>query len=215
MTLTEIETNARNRYNASGDTNWSSDEIIQIIYQATLELTRDCGLLIEKRFRSTSVIGTGEYALPDSAVAIKRITYDGRKLKEITMREDDAITIQNQLTSDTGTPAYYYIWDRVFHLRAIPDALKTIEIHALCSEESLTSGSVLSTPELFHGSLITYVIKEMAAKDLNWTMYDRYMQMWEAEKTKILAHIRRAKRADAFQVVKSEDDLPIVTLGVV
>jgi len=45
-------------------------------------------------------------------------------------------------------------------------------------------------------------------------MYDRYDEKWQVEKTRITAHIRRAKRADAFVVVKLEEALPTVTLGV-
>lgn len=213
MTLTEIETAARNRYNAVGDTNWSSTEIASIVYEATLEMTRDCGLVIEKRFQTSTVIGTGEYDFPETANSIKRITYNGQKLREITMREDDVLTIENQLSTDTGVPQYYYVWDRTFHLRPLPASVYTLDVYAICDEQSLTPSSVLLTPERFHGSLVTYLIKEMASKDLNWQMYDRYDAKWQLEKIRIRSQIRRAKRADAFTIVKIEECLPTVSLG--
>lgn len=214
MTIDEIEQSARNRYNASGDNNWSSAEIADLIYQASLEITRDCGLVIERKFQSTSVAGTGEYTFPEQAAAIKRITYDGRKLREITMREDDTLTLENQLTTDTGSPQYYYVWNRVFHIRPIPDAAETIEVFALCNEQSLTSASVIDIPERFHGSIVNFVIKEMSSKDLNWQMFDRYDAKFEADKIRIRSAIRREKRADAFAIVKSEEALVYTTLGV-
>ena len=214
MTLSEIEDAARSRYNAQGDTNWSSAEIATIVYEGCLEMSRDCGLLIEKRFESLTVAGTGEYEFPDSADSVKRITYNGRKLKEITMREDDVLTLENQLTTDTGDTEYYYVWDRTFFLRPIPQDGLVLEVFALCTEEALTPLSVLSTPEQFHGSLITYVVAQMSAKDLNWQMYDRYIAKWDIEKDRIRAKIRRSKRADAFTIVKSEEMLPYQTLGV-
>jgi len=213
MTLAEIETSARNRYNASGDTNWSSAEIANIVYEGSLEVTRDCGLVIEKRFQSSTVIGTREYAWPATANSIKRITYNGSKLKEISMSQDDILTIENQLSTDTGVPQYYYIWDRTFNLRPIPGSVLALDVYALCDEEALVPGSVLSMPSRFHGSLVTFVIKEMAAKDLNWQMHDRYSERWNVEKIKIRSQIRRSKRADAFAIVKLEELLPTTSLG--
>jgi hypothetical protein len=214
MTPAEIETMARSRYNATGDTNWSSEEIAGIIYQACLEITRDCGLVIERLFQSATVAGTSEYEWPAQASAIKRVTVGGRKLREISMREDDTLTIENQLTTDTGLPEYYYVWNRTINMRPIPQSAETLQVFAICAEQELTPTSTIDIPEQYHGSLVTYVIKEMSAKDLNWQMFDRYQGMWDDEKNKIRAHIRRAKRADAFAIVKSEEMLPYQTLGV-
>lgn len=215
MTLAEIEAAARALYNATGDTNWSSAELATNLYMATLEMTSECGLVIEKRFQSTTVAGTGEYAFPTYASSIKRVTYNGAKLKEIDMRTDDALTIENQLTTDTGVPVYYYVWERTINLRPLPSDALTLEVFATCDEQSLSPSSTLETPAMFHGRLVEYVVAQMAAKDLNWQMYDRFMERWEKiHKPKITAQIRRAKRGDAFAIVKMEEQLPTSTLGV-
>lgn len=213
MTPAQIELAARNRYNAVNDTNWSSAEIMGILYNGCLEISRDCGLVIEKRFITTSGIGTSEYEFPTNATSIRRITYNGRKLEEITMRQDDSLTIENQLSADQGSPNYYYVWNRVIKIRPVPDDVVTIEIFAICNEQVLTSSSVMDTPDRFHGSLVYYIAKEMAAKDLNWEMFDRYDAKWEAEKTKIRSAIRREKRGDAFLIVGNEQSMPFTTLG--
>jgi hypothetical protein len=215
MTLSEIEEAARNRYNAIGDNNWSEDEIIQLVYQAALEITRDCGILIEKKFQTTSIDGTGEYSFPEQAASIKRITYDGRKLKEISMREDDALTLENQLTTDTGDPADYWVWNRTFSIRPIPSVDgDTIEVFAICNEQSLVAGSTLDLPERFHGSLITFVVREMSAKDLNWAMYDRYDKQFQDEKLAIRKAVRKDRRGDAFRMVQVEELLPYNSTGI-
>lgn len=213
MTPAAIELAARNRYNAAGDTNWSTEEIAGIIYQGCLELTRDCGMVIERLFSSTTVIGTSEYAWPDEASAIKRVTVGGRKLREISMREDDLITLENQLTTDTGTPEYYYVWNRTINMRPIPASAETLEVFALVSHQEVEATSNIEIPVQYQGALINFVIKEMSAKDLNWQMFDRYQGLFDADKLAIRAHIRRAKRADAFAIVKREEMLPYATLG--
>jgi len=213
MTLLEIEEHARRRYNAVGDTNWSSAEINQLVYEASLEITRDCGIVIEKLFQSSSVVATATYAFPTEASSIKRITFGGRKLKEITMAQDDIITLENQLSTDSGTPQFYFVWDRTFHIRPVPGTIETIQIYAICNEQSLVAGSTVDIPERFHGALVNYVIKEMASKDLNAAWYDRYNARFEADKINIKASIRRQKRGDSFLIVKEESSLPYTTLG--
>lgn len=214
MTPVQIENFARQRYNAVGDSNWSSDEIMGIIWQGCLEISRDCGLVIEKEFSLTTTASLGEYDFPTYAAEIKRVVYDGKKLKCISMREDDVLTAENQITVSTGEPSYYYTWNRVIHLRPIPSSAETLTVFAVGEEEQVTSTSTLDTPAHYHGSLITYCLKEMSAKDLNWAMFDRYNGMWEMEKQKITANIRRSKRSDAFAVVKVEECLPQTVLGV-
>lgn len=214
MTPTEIETSARRRYNAVGDTGWSSQEIVDLIREGCLEIVRDCGLVIEKRFELTTTIGLGEYAFPEHANGIRRIQYNGKKLRNISMREDDTLTLENQLATDTGDTDYYWTWDRTIYLRPLPASAVLLEVFALCSEQTLTINSVIDVPAVYHGSLVTFVVKEMASKDLNWKMFDRYDEKWNIDKQRIQAHIRRSKRADSFAIVKNEESMPYSTLGV-
>lgn len=214
MTIAELEAMARNRYNALGDTNWSTAEITAMIYQACLELTRDCGLVIERSFSSSTVASTQGYAFPSQASAIKRVTVGGRKMKEIAFREDDVLTIENAANTDTGTPQYYFVFNRTINLRPTPASVETMVVYAVCHEAALTASSTIDVPEQFHGSLVTFLVKEMAAKDLNWEMHDRYTNSWIDDKTKIRSSIRRSKRADGFVVVKTEEAMISTTLGV-
>ncbi len=217
MTPSELETAARQMYNAVGDNNWSSPEIMTLIYGGCLELVRECGLVIEKRYTTTSTAGVGEYSYPTNATGIKRITFDGKKLAEITMRQDDSLTLENQLTTAVGSPTYYYVWSGVIYLRAIPETAGTLTLFTTSNPQPVTATSVLEVPDNAHLMLRDYVVSEMAAKDLNFKMADYYRNLWgnpnTGHKAEFRRFLRRNKRADAFAVVQVEELLPYGSMG--
>lgn len=45
MTPTQILTSARNKYNAVGDSFWSDDELLGILYDACVEMTDDADMI--------------------------------------------------------------------------------------------------------------------------------------------------------------------------
>lgn len=213
MTPDEIETAARNQYNASGDTNWSSSEIYNLIWAACIELTRDCGLVIERVYSTTTVAGTQDYSFPTQTLSIKRVTYDGKKLAPYTMRDDDSITLTNQATTDTGEPTYYYEWDRTISLRPIPDDAKTLKIYSINYPQAITTTSTLEVPVFTHMMLVDYVVSRMAAKDMNFETAGFHSNLWENHKALLTRKIRSMKRGDAFSVVQAEEMHPITGLG--
>jgi hypothetical protein len=213
MTPAQMETAARQRYNAVGDTNWSTSELMTLIYGACLELVRECKLVIQKKYTATTTAAVGEYSFPTNAVSLKRVTFDGKKLNEITMREDDSLTLQNQLTTDTGAPEYYYVWSDVIYLRPIPTSVGTLTIFAEANPQEVTSTSSLEVPANIHMGIVDYMAAHMAAKDLNWTFYDKFIDAWSRHKLEFRAFLRKNKRADGFVVVQSEELLPHGSLG--
>jgi len=72
MTPSELELAARNRYNAVGDPHFSSAMIMDIIYQASMEIANEC-LCIEQSYTTTSIASTREYAYPTNAFAIRNV----------------------------------------------------------------------------------------------------------------------------------------------
>lgn len=214
MTPSEIETAARQLYNAVGDTNWSSSEIMTSIYRACLDLYNECGMVVERTFSSSTVIGTREYAYPTNARAIKRIEYNGKKLFPITLRDDDSLTLQNEETTDTGEPIYYSIWDSNIMLRPIPDAVDTLTVYALCEPQVITSSSTMEVPTFTHGAIVEYVAAQMAAKDQNWKMHDAFDTRWRnIHIPAFKKRLRLNKRGDAFSIVQIEELLPVGSLG--
>jgi len=205
MTPSEIELAARQRYNAVNDTFWSQSEIFGLIYAACSEVCSE-GYSIERRYSSTTVVGTQEYDFPTNAIAIKRITYNGAKLTKIDMIEDDALTGLNQQTTDQGTPLNYWIWDRTISLRPVPDAAQTLRLWTYNTQGPITDATTtIELPESQHARLINYVLSGMAAKDTNFTAADWYRNLWEKDKIEIRKTMRRIQRADKFTTVKDED----------
>lgn len=213
MTPQEIEAAARNQYNAVGDSNWSSSEIYNLIYAACLELTRDCGIVIERTYTTTTVAGTSEYAMPTNCLSIKRVTYNGKKLAPYTFRDDDTITLANQAATDQGDPQYYTQWEDVIALRPVPDDAQTLKIYSINEPQSVSSSSTLEVPTFTHNMIVDYVVSRMAAKDMNFQTAQFHSQLWETHKQAITRKLRMMKRGDAFAVVQAEELHPITSLG--
>jgi len=218
MTPAELETHARRRYNASGDTFFSQEEILSYLYHACLNMAREA-LVIERTYTTTTVAGTQEYSYPTNTISIKRVTYNGSKLQPITFREDDALTGYNQGTSTQGTPQYYAIWNETLYLRPIPDSAVTLKVFSYSEPQSISITSTLEVPSLFHMDLLDFVNAEMAAKDENWRKADYYMDQWMNNPLKGLQAAKRwsqkKKRGDSFAGVQDEERLGVSILGMV
>jgi hypothetical protein len=213
MTPLEVNTAARQRYNAVADDFWSDAEIYNLMYQACLELATE-GLLIERVFTTTSVASQQEYDWPTNAIAIKRIQYDGRKLMPFTFREDDVITNLNQAVTSTGTPSSYAVWNNVFYLRPIPSTSSlTVKVWAYVEPQPVSLNSTLEIPTEWHMSLVNFILSEMSAKNKNYQGAQYYRQLWEKDVVRAKRLARKKLIGDAFQVVKNIDIIPQTDLG--
>jgi len=213
MTPGEIVEAARNRYNAVGDSFWSTQEIYDLIYQAISEVA-DEGLVIERDYTTTTVSDTQEYDFPTAAIAIKRVTWNGTKLTKIDMIEDDVVTGLNQETTATGNPEYYWVWQNTISLRPVPGSAETLKIWAYVYPSEITTATqVLELPVQFHHRLINYVLHAMSAKDSNYEASKFYLALWERDKVFIKQSMRRQKRADKFTTVKDEQMIVETYLG--
>jgi hypothetical protein len=201
MTPTEIETAARRAYNAVGDTFWSQDEILTLMYLGSMQLA-DEGIIIERTFETTTVVGQLEYDYPTNAIGIKRVEYDGKRLDPITMDEDDVLTSFDADTTSTGTPTNYFIWNDTVMLRPIPNAALTLKIRAYIQPTIPTIVSELELPTLFHPALVDFCIKEMVLKDGNIQVYDRYEARWQNWIVRAKSFKSRTKQLDKYPVVK-------------
>jgi hypothetical protein len=204
MTPSEIELMCRRKYNSVNDSFWSEQEIFDLIYAAELELC-DEGYVAERVYSTSTVIGTQEYDYPDYALAIKRVTWDGKKLTRIDMIEDDLVTGLNQTTTDTGNPEFYWIWNNVISLRPVPSSVATLKIWTYNQPSTISSGSqTLEVPTQYHARICNFVLSQMAAKDSNYNAATYYLNIWNADKIKIKQSMRKSKRTDKFTSVKDE-----------
>ncbi len=213
MTPTGIEDAARQRYNAVNDTFWSQDEILNLIYAASLELSVE-GIQIEATPTDVSVASQRAYDYPDYALAIKRVEYDGVKLEPITFREDDAITLSQTGSLSQGTPIYYTLWNNKIYLRPIPDtSALTIQYYTYNEPQPVTAGSTLDIPSAFHMDIVNYILAHMYAKDKDQSASAYYLGMWQAAVLKIKKWKRKRVRTDSFSAVQDIDTLPVSIIG--
>lgn len=203
MTPSEIESAARNRYNAVGDSFWSQAELFDLITDACHQLGR-LGMVIERTYTTTTVAGTQGYTFPTNVIALKRVTYDGMKLAAITMREDDAITGLNMTTTEQGTPNYYWTWDYTIYLRPIPSSALTLKLWTYNSPSAISSTSTLEVPEIFHHRIVNYLVSMMAAKDSNLGVHKIYNDLWKEDILEARKWIAKRKRTDGYAIVNDE-----------
>lgn len=213
MTVSEIETAARRKYNSVNNNFYSSSEIYDLIYQAELEMTTQA-LSIEAVDTSISTVaGTRAYNYPTRVLSIKRIEYDGNKLQPIDFRDDDVVNLVSAASPVTGTPQYYALFGGKIYLRPIPAEIKTLTIYAYKEPSPVTAITTLEIPTLFHMDIANYVASELAAKDLNTEIYSLYSAKWQQALVKAQQWQKRRLRGDAFNSVKDEDTMVTSLLG--
>lgn len=205
MTVQEVLTAARNKYNSIGDSFFSDSELLGLLYQACVKMNQD-SKIIEATYTTSTVASQQEYAYPTNTVEIKRITYDGKKLEPISMIQDDTLTGYSQATTSTGTPVAYFIWNDTISLRPVPDSVGTLKIYSYNEPAALTINSALEIPTIFHFDLVDFVVSEMAAKDKQFDHADRYLASFTRACAKALQYSRKKKRADGFASVQDEQD---------
>jgi len=213
MTPTQLEDLVRQRMNVVGDTFWSSAELRQLMWIACFELAREC-MCIERTYTTTSVANQRDYDYPSNTIAIKRVTYDGEKLEPITWREDDALTLNDTSTSNTGTPKYYAVWNNTLYLRPTPDtSALDIEIFSYNQPQEITATSSFEIPEQFIPDIQYYLLAAMASKegDVNKAQY--YQQMWDRSLVRAKTFCRKARRTDSFAAVQDQETLPLSIVG--
>lgn len=213
MTPSELEQKARERYNSVGDTFYSESEIMGLIYAGCEELATET-LCIERIYTTTTVASTQEYAFPTNTISIKRVTYNGKKLTPISMRESDTLFLNSGSTA-IGEPMYYAIWNQTIILYPTPDAAETLKIYSVNEPSEVDTTSTLEVPVWTHTRLINYLVRCMAEKDQNFQAATYYGTLWENDKKWIKRQMRKQKRGDAFGSAFDDDNFRNTVLGTV
>ena len=215
MSPQEFVTATRRKYNSVGSTFYADAEVLDLLYQVEMELAT-FALTIEATDTSTStVVGTRSYSLPTRAIAIKRLTYDDQKLKKISFREDDALTLWDEGTSTTGTPYFYELFADSIYLRPVPDAVKTLKFYYFKEPAVITIAETIESPTRYHMAMTDGVVSEMMYKDENPVMGDRYRRKFEEAKKEAKEWQRKRQNRDSLTYVLDEDGLNQSVLGLV
>ncbi len=212
MTPTELVTYARQRYNAVTDTFFSDTELYTLIWAAQTELAKET-MCIRRVYTTTTVVSQQEYQKPAAAFSIKKITYNGQKLFKITDREDDALTLNNAVTTATGAPQYYWEWDTALELRPVPDDTLTLKIYTYDLPQIVTSVTTLDVPPAYQIGIADYMNWHMCNKEKNFQAGSQYQQMWMKNVADAKRQEKKRIRGDSFAHVLDEETLPVTIIG--
>ena len=212
MTPSDLTEYARQRYNAVNDTFFSDAELYTAIFHAQMELARE-SRCIRRRYSTTTVVNQQEYQKPTTCFSLKRVTYNGRKVFKINDREDDALTLNNQTTTATGTPQYYWEWDTAIELRPVPDDTQTLMLYTYDIPQTVSAASALDVPDRYHPDMADFLNWQMCVKDKNFDAASQYQQMWAKRVLDAKRHEKLLLRGDAFTHVLDEETLPVTIIG--
>lgn len=213
MTPTELLTLAKQQYNATGDSFFSDAELYSLVWMAQNELAREANV-IEQTYTTTTVASQQAYAYPSLTISIKRITYDGLKLEPITFRQDDELTVGNAATTQTGTPNYYAVFNKIIYLRPVPAAAASLVIFSYNEAQSVTASTTLDVPTHFHQDLADFLLWRMSAKDKNYTGAEYYYATWKEKVKAAKAWSRKRVRGDAMACVQDAEYSTASGLGI-
>lgn len=198
MTPSELESAARNRYNAIGDNFYSSLMIMDLIYQAEMELALEA-FVIERKYTTTSTAGTRELVYPTNAFSIRKIEYKGEKIYPVSLEDDP----KTSTTEVSGTPTGYAIWNEEIILFPTPDTTSDqIDVYTYNRPQAVTESSVLEVPPEYHLQMIDFIISVMYGKDQNLNMAQYHRNLWEASIARIKRQQMKKKSGDQFAVVR-------------
>lgn len=213
MTVTDVITAARDIYNASGDTFFTDLQFYNWITQAQEELATKAWV-IEGTTTGVTVASTQDYVYPTNYISIKRVVVNGRKLKPISHRQDDSVTLSNTASTITGQPTYYTDFNDTVSMRPIPDAVYTINWMGYKNATNIAAASdSITVPVKYHFDLVNYCLWRMFSKDKDTENMAAHLSLWRETIKDAISFQRRKKRMDGFATVQNEDNLPANILG--
>lgn len=198
MTPTEIDTAARERYNAVGDSFYSDSMLLKLMYDACMEFATKTKC-IRNVYTSDSVAGQDEYEKPTRAIGIVAMYYNGVRLTPLSDRERQGILINGSAVNTTGTPKFYTIWGDAIFLTPTPDTaeVSAIKIWSYDEPDTITTSSTIPIPTRYHKDIIYHLLEGMALKDDNFRRAEAYAAKFEVGvlkargfEKKLIAHDR-------------------------
>lgn len=216
MTPTAIIDAARRAFNVnSSDTFFSDAQFYEWIHAAEMELATKAKV-IEAVYTTTTVAGTQEYAYPTNAFAIKKVTYDGKPLEDITFKDDDLMTGGDQDLTTRGTPLAYVDFGQTFYLRPLPDAAQTLKVWGYVHPSGVpTATYVMEVPDDYHIKIVDFLLSRMAAKSKDYEGAQFYQGKWEQTVADAIRFQQRKRRGASFRTVANVDVLPQAITGTI
>jgi len=201
LNVSDIQERARARYNATNDKFFSDQFLRECIFDAESQLAKE-GYVIENSLVTDSIANIREYAYPDNTLAFKEVRYNYKKITKVALRFDP----KTSTTEPTGTPRTYAVWDNVIVLYDTPDEDgKRIQIKVYSYPQDIeTNTSSLEVPQEYREDLIHFCLAQMAMKDQNTALYDRYIDRWDKKVLQVKRDRKKRLRADSPARVKDD-----------
>ena len=209
LTVSNILTRARNRYNATDDDFFTDAELMDLIYDAQAILAKE-GWVIEDSFTTPAVSGTRSYTYPTTTLGIKEVRHDYDKLCKAKLRDDP----KTDASDPTGKPREYAVWNNTIYLYPTPDTsgsldassnrVNYIDVKVYKYPDDITATTdAIEVPEEYKEDLIFYLLMWMALKDQNTVLSDRYKLLWD--EAVLRAKKQRKKRLRSDQNTRVTD----------
>lgn len=204
MTPDEIILQARQAYNAVGDTFFTAAELYNMIWQAEqiLGMETKC---IQDTLTTTTVADQHEYSKPSTCISVKRVTYNGQTLLPINFTEDDAVTGLSAATTQTGTPTYYYEWETSIFLRPTPNDAQTLKLWFYAKPQLVTVSTVLEVHEEYHMMIVDFILQHMFGKDGKADMAAYHMGQWNVSVNRVRSWEAKKRRGNQAAAVINLD----------
>jgi len=207
LTVTNILTRARQRYNAVDDDFYSDAELMDMLFDAQSVLAKE-GWVIEKTFTTPAISGTRTYTYPDTTLAIKEVRHDYDLLRKAKLRDDP----KTDATESTGTPIEYALWDDTIYLYPTPDTAGSLDASSnrvnyidikvyKYPDDITTTSDPIEVPEEYKEDLVYYLLMWMALKDQNTVLSDRYKLIWDEAVSRARKQRKRRLRGQSNSVV--------------
>ena len=163
--VSSLITKCRRRLNETSETFHLPADLIAYADEGQKYVVRETKSLEDTDTATSIVSGTQNYALPTDLIAIRRITYDGKKIFPIDFVDLDESELDE--TDSTGTPTEYYIWNDYIYLYPIPGTSgKTLKIYYYKAPTTISASTdTLETKVVYDDAIICYMTYLALVKD--------------------------------------------------
>lgn len=176
--VSTLITKCRRRLNETSTTFHTAADLIAYCDEGQKYFVRETRCLEDTETTSASD-GTQAYDIPDDFLALRRLTFDGKKLFRVSFQEIDEAEINETDSTATGTPKNFYIWNAQFYLIPIPgsseDGDELIAYYYKWPTTISASDSSLEIESVYDDVVVTYMTYLGLLKDQKFDMADYHM----------------------------------------
>ena len=219
MALTPASLVERIRYmTGESDTFWTDPEIYAYMTEAEQLVTDrvDCS---QDSTTIASVANQRQYDVPDRVKDLKRVEYNGQKIKNIDFNELGALEDTGSDSTSTGDPRFYYMWGDKIGVSPVPGNDGTnISMYftaAITTDYSAATAS-FNTPSWIPHYYADFILWRSYMKDdeLKKTA-SVYEARWERDLEEIESAWKDRQMGDQYTTVKQDDTYPTSSMGII